>query len=82
LGEPSKVHDLTLHYYLADDTIEVLEKIKANSGRDNVPVFLHRGKLLRNSPVPAYMPGDFVYRRVYNKQEKCLLELFRIGLST
>ncbi|CBY19533.1 unnamed protein product [Oikopleura dioica] len=61
-----KVHDLTLHYYLADDTIEVLEKIKANSGRDNVPVFLHRGKLLRNSPVPAYMPGAKTPRTVLN----------------
>ena len=36
---------LVLHYFLADDTVEVLEKIPANSGRDAVPVFLRRAKL-------------------------------------
>lgn len=41
-GDP---HELVLHYYLADDTIEILEKIPQNSGRDSVPVFLRRGKL-------------------------------------
>lgn len=37
--------ELILHYYLADDTIEIIEVIPPNSGRDSVPVFLHRGKL-------------------------------------
>lgn len=36
---------LELHYFLADDTIEVLEKIPANAGRDAVPVFLRRAQL-------------------------------------
>ena len=36
---------LVLHYFLADDTVEVLEKIPANSGRDAVPVFLRRARL-------------------------------------
>lgn len=35
----------TLHYYLADDTIEILEKLPKNSGRVNFPVFLHRLRL-------------------------------------
>lgn len=38
-------HELVLHYYLADDTIEILEKVPPNSGRDAVPVFLKRDKL-------------------------------------
>lgn len=41
-GDP---HELVLHYYLADDTIEILEKIPQNSGRDSIPVFLRREKL-------------------------------------
>ena len=36
---------LELHYFLADDTVEVLEKILPNSGRDAVPVFLRRARL-------------------------------------
>ena len=36
---------LVLHYFLADDTVEVLETIPPNSGRDAVPVFLRRAKL-------------------------------------
>eukprot|EP00741_Cyanophora_paradoxa_P023424 tig00021582_g22628.t1 len=34
-----------LHYYLADDTIEILEVNKANSGRDPFPLLLRRQKL-------------------------------------
>ena len=34
-----------LHYYLADDTIEVREVKEANSGRDAFPLLLSRGKL-------------------------------------
>lgn len=41
-GDP---HELVLHYFLADDTIEILEKIPPNSGKDSVPVFLRREKL-------------------------------------
>lgn len=37
--------ELELHYFLADDTIEILEKIPANSGRDGVSMFLKRAKL-------------------------------------
>ena len=36
---------MELHYFLADDTIEILEKIPPNSGRDAVPVFLRRARL-------------------------------------
>jgi len=37
--------ELLLHYYLADDTIEILEVVSPNSGRDTAPKFLRRGKL-------------------------------------
>ena len=35
----------TVHYYLADDTVEILEVNEPNSGRDPFPVFLKRAKL-------------------------------------
>ena len=41
-GDP---HVLVLHYFLANDTIEVIEKVAPNSGRDAFPVFLQRQKL-------------------------------------
>lgn len=41
-GDP---RELTLHYFLADDTIEIREVIYPNSGRDATPKFLHRSKL-------------------------------------
>uniref|UniRef100_A0A8D0CI14 EF-hand domain (C-terminal) containing 2 n=1 Tax=Scleropages formosus TaxID=113540 RepID=A0A8D0CI14_SCLFO len=41
-GDP---RELVLHYFLADDTIEIREVVHPNSGRDAVPKFLHRSKL-------------------------------------
>lgn len=41
-GDP---RELILHYFLADDTIEILEVRYPNSGRDTTPTFLHRSKL-------------------------------------
>uniref|UniRef100_A0A8C1BR03 EF-hand domain (C-terminal) containing 2 n=1 Tax=Cyprinus carpio carpio TaxID=630221 RepID=A0A8C1BR03_CYPCA len=41
-GDP---RELILHYFLADDTMEIYEFVLPNSGRDTVPKFLHRGKL-------------------------------------
>lgn len=38
---------MTLHYFLADDTIEIHESVPSNSGRDAVPRFLKRQKMPR-----------------------------------
>jgi hypothetical protein len=45
-----------LHYYLADNTVEVNEAHTRNSGRDGFPVFLRRTKLYKNHN-PAGIPG-------------------------
>jgi hypothetical protein len=37
-----------LHYYLQDDTAEVLEVRRANSGRDPFPAFVKKGKLAKD----------------------------------
>lgn len=39
------IRELVLHYFLADDTIEIREVIRANSGRDAAPKFLRRSKV-------------------------------------
>lgn len=39
------LREMVLHYFLADDTIEIREIIRANAGRDAVPMFLRRQKL-------------------------------------
>lgn len=45
-----------IHYYLSDDTIEVLEVNDRNSGRDSFPLLLRRMKLTKGE---AMVPSDF-----------------------
>ncbi|KAF7709475.1 EF-hand domain-containing family member C2 isoform X1 [Silurus meridionalis] len=57
---------LILHYFLADDTIEIVEVVNANSGRDTAPKFLHRSKLPKHAPSPKRLPGEITDRTVLN----------------
>jgi hypothetical protein len=45
-----------IHFYLADNTIEINEAHARNSGRDNYPIFYKRGPLKKNNTMNAY-PG-------------------------
>ncbi|KAI0238926.1 EF-hand domain-containing family member C2, partial [Lamellibrachia satsuma] len=61
-GDP---REMVLHYFLADDTIEIRERIAVNAGRDAVPMFLHRSKLPKGvDPLPK--PGEETPRTVLN----------------
>ncbi|KAB5577048.1 hypothetical protein PHYPO_G00205490 [Pangasianodon hypophthalmus] len=60
------LRELILHYFLADDTIEILEVRYANSGRDTAPKFLHRSKLPKHAPTPKRLPGEITDRTVLN----------------
>ena len=52
-------------YYLADDTIEILEVLPPNSGRDAPSIFLKRQRLPRGTPaLPS--PGARTPRTVLN----------------
>ncbi|XP_042351025.1 EF-hand domain-containing family member C2 [Plectropomus leopardus] len=62
-GDP---RELVLHYHLADDTIEILEIIYPNSGRDNLPKFLRRSKLPKRPPAQMKQPGQMADRTVLN----------------
>uniref|UniRef100_UPI00398EE918 EF-hand domain-containing family member C2 n=1 Tax=Pristiophorus japonicus TaxID=55135 RepID=UPI00398EE918 len=57
---------LILHYYLADDTVEIREVLPPNSGRDAVGVFLHRGKLPKHVPDRLYHPGEITDHTLLN----------------
>ncbi|BFZ06219.1 hypothetical protein BsWGS_09258 [Bradybaena similaris] len=59
------VRQMVLHYYLADDTIEIREIVPPNSGRDTVSVFLKRGKVPKN-PRSLPLPGVITDRTVLN----------------
>ena len=61
-GDP---REMVLHYYLADNTIEVVEILPQNSGRDAVPMFLHRGQLPKTVE-PLRKPGEVTDRTVLN----------------
>ncbi|XP_032422797.1 EF-hand domain-containing family member C2 isoform X1 [Xiphophorus hellerii] len=58
--------ELVLHYYLADDTVEIIEVIPPNSGRVHVSKFLRRCKLPKNAPVQMKPPGAVTTRTVLN----------------
>nr|XP_033805120.1 EF-hand domain-containing family member C2 [Geotrypetes seraphini] len=60
------LRELILHYYLADDTIEVLEAIRSNSGRDSAPVLIHRMKLPKHAPMDLPRPGQVTPHTVLN----------------
>ncbi|KPI95569.1 EF-hand domain-containing family member C2 [Papilio xuthus] len=70
-----KIHHLEIHYYLADDTIEILEQLPPNSGVESGPMFLKRMHLPRNIPRPemsggpkpeSYTPADLSIGAVLN----------------
>lgn len=48
-----------IHYYLADNTVEINEAHSRNSGRDNYPVFFKRGPMFKKNSMNAY-PGMLV----------------------
>lgn len=55
-SEFGEIHVLEIHYYLADDTIEIKEMIPENSGKDSGFMFLRRQrlpKLCQNLPKPG-----------------------------
>jgi hypothetical protein len=66
-----------MHFYLADDTVELLECLPRNSGRDPYPVFWKRNALRKNPQMNAapgmsepehimYKPDDFVVGTTVN----------------
>ncbi|XP_001624761.2 EF-hand domain-containing family member C2 [Nematostella vectensis] len=57
--------EMILHYFLADDTVEIREVIPPNSGRDAAPMFLRRQRLPKE-PTSLRQPGEITGRTVLN----------------
>ena len=64
-NEFGDIRKFVLHYYLADDTIEILEVLEPNSGRDAPSIFLKRQKLPRSTPAMP-LPGARTTRTILN----------------
>ncbi|XP_064167087.1 EF-hand domain-containing family member C2 [Anguilla rostrata] len=81
-------HELTLHYFLSDDTIEIREVFSRNSGRDVVPKFLNRSKLPKDAPLPTRQPGEVTDRTVLNvfgptgNKGRYLLDNLKVGTTS
>lgn len=54
----------TLNYFLADDTVEVKEENKPNSGKDPFPLLLRRSKLPK-IPLMTHYPGMSLKKEEY-----------------
>jgi len=54
-----------MHYFLADDTLQFIEKVPNNSGRDSNANFIKRDKLPKQQP-PMKQPGVQTDRTVLN----------------
>lgn len=70
------IHNLEIHYFLADDTFEIKEVLPENSGMESGPMFMKRMRLPRKLPAkiemsggppePSYGPGDLSIGAILN----------------
>ncbi|XP_023946226.1 EF-hand domain-containing family member C2-like isoform X2 [Bicyclus anynana] len=75
-SEFGTIHLLEIHYFLADDTIEIKEELPPNSGMEAGPMFLKRMRIPRKIPpriemtggpkVTSYTPADLSIGAVIN----------------
>jgi len=70
------IFQMVLHYYLADDTVEVREVFPANAGRDTAPTFLRRGRLPKTVE-PLKRPGETADRTVLDSLKVCYINYCR-----
>jgi len=80
---------MILHYYLANDTIELIEVLPANSGRTGNGVFFRRQRLPKESNNLVKLPGQQTERTVLNVhgipiggKNRHLLDSLRTGAPT
>ncbi|XP_012373313.1 EF-hand domain-containing family member C2 [Octodon degus] len=79
--------ELVLHYFLADDTVEIREILPDNSGRDAKTFFLRRSKLPKYGPPGLHQPGQITNHSVLNvfgslhSRKKCgyVLDRYKLG---
>eukprot|EP00056_Hartaetosiga_gracilis_P007727 m.111589 g.111589 ORF g.111589 m.111589 type:complete len:601 (-) comp12765_c3_seq3:128-1930(-) len=57
---------MVMHYFLADDTVEIREELGENSGRDGSAVFLRRQRLPKDPKDHVKAPGTVTNRTLLN----------------
>jgi hypothetical protein len=62
-GDTKASRAFILHYFLADDTVEVLEVLQRNSGRDPFPKLLRRQQLPKQNYSIGVRPASDDTRR-------------------
>lgn len=68
-----EVRLLVIHYFLADDTVEVLEVLPTNSGRDPFPCFLRRQRVPKRHTMTQFAEHGLITNEFYGARD------FRIG---
>ncbi|XP_016045960.2 EF-hand domain-containing family member C2 isoform X2 [Erinaceus europaeus] len=58
--------ELVLHFFLADDTVEIKEVMPHNAGRDASSLFLQRSRLPKYGPPGIFQPGQRTDKIVLN----------------
>lgn len=66
---------MVLHYFLADDTIEVREVLPQNAGRDGTGMFFRRARLPKSVEALAKLPGATTPRTVLNVFSKGITDM-------
>jgi len=66
---------MVLHYYLADDTVEVREVLPQNSGRDGAGTFYRRAPLPKDISTLTKLPGQATPRTVLNVFSKGITDM-------
>ncbi|XP_077473265.1 EF-hand domain-containing family member C2 isoform X1 [Stigmatopora argus] len=79
------LRELVLHYFLADDTVEIREVFLPNSGRSAASKFLRRSKLPKHAIKQLNLPGEVSNRTILNvlasprQGERFLLDSLKTG---
>ena len=68
-----ELRQLIIHFFLADDTVEVLEVLPQNSGRDPFPAFLRRQKVPKQHTMTQFAEHSLVTNEFFGARD------FRIG---
>ena len=73
--DEDEFREMILHYYLSDDTLEIREVMRPNSGRDAVPIFVKRAKLPKNAQARDYESFELIYV-IFSKISNLRFKLF------
>lgn len=78
---PPMNYAVRVHYFLADDSIEIISEYGRNDGRDRIPKFLSKMRVLKPSVTPALTAGSCTMEPVYSSDMYYTYKDIRVGGS-